>query len=265
MFVTDLLGHLFSIPAIIFDRCIFVSHNQAFYNAYFGWTTVVFFRGITHHIMMFISYDRFLAVWFYKKFNTVTLPHVIKYRLLIMIFVLLSIYITFDCIFSKVICIENCIGHTNETRYLSIPGYKGEINSMFRELSLFVCSFMFSAIPSFGSAYFSVALIYALLMKKNKSSVKKNYSQIITVIVLNISYMCVSTPLLFIYVKYSLNEFSCYADIKTEISLAFLNTMTSIWSSANGLIIVMFNKDYRDEIISVFTSYKPDMNEETTC
>ncbi|CAL4124718.1 unnamed protein product, partial [Meganyctiphanes norvegica] len=78
---TDLIGYLAFIPCIVQPSfCVFESYSLAFYNAHFGLMFVSFTRSLSFFIIIWISYDRCLAVWKPGRYKSVNTPKVLRIR-----------------------------------------------------------------------------------------------------------------------------------------------------------------------------------------
>ncbi|CAL4250529.1 unnamed protein product [Meganyctiphanes norvegica] len=257
-FSIDLFGNILTIPTVAIEGCTYSSYAEAVYYAHFGWSAITTLRILTHYTLMWISYDRFLAVWYpnrYKKINTAI---IVKKRLIIMTILISILYIPFDSM-AEVRCIKGSPEGSGCTVWLSMPVYKVMSNeekyTLFKPIKV-ICALVFSVIPGLLIVFFSVALGYGLV-KKEKSTkmsrtIETNYYRIITVLVLNISCLMISSPLQLLYSNYILGSSHCYMGFGMEAAIALLNSLLSLWSAVNGLVVIYINKDYLNELVHIF-------------
>ena len=73
--VYDLVLSIFYIPIVVTATgCRFRNYTSALYFAHFGWTTACTFHALGTYVIVFLSMDRFVGVWFPTWFKTLQQP-----------------------------------------------------------------------------------------------------------------------------------------------------------------------------------------------
>ncbi|CAL4127376.1 unnamed protein product, partial [Meganyctiphanes norvegica] len=86
MAVLDIMSACAYLP-FVFDNefCLYKNYTQAFYFTRFGFIIVNCIRSSGTYILVFLTYDRFLAIWFPQTFQKVKTKGVLKKRLIILL------------------------------------------------------------------------------------------------------------------------------------------------------------------------------------
>ncbi|CAL4074379.1 unnamed protein product, partial [Meganyctiphanes norvegica] len=99
MSVVELVTATMYLPLFInSESCVFNNYALAFYNTYFGLTSINCNRTIGVYILVFLSYDRFLAVQPSLKFQQVRNSTIARTRLIIMVVFVVLCYIPVICL-----------------------------------------------------------------------------------------------------------------------------------------------------------------------
>ncbi|KAK4290233.1 hypothetical protein Pmani_036854 [Petrolisthes manimaculis] len=160
--VCDLLVCIFYIPVITtITGCVHYSYIDALYFAHFGWTLVGVFQTTGIYTILWLSLDRFMAVWMYDLYPRIQQkPHVIRNRMIITgiccvtIFVLYMIDATVVCV-SKVDQDHECQhGH-----WISISGFQLSYSEQWHRVFRIIFSLCIRWIPSTLLLGFNAGLV----------------------------------------------------------------------------------------------------------
>ncbi|CAL4177489.1 unnamed protein product, partial [Meganyctiphanes norvegica] len=82
--VVELVSTALYFPLFIENEtCVFTSYASAFYSTHIGMTGIAVCKTIGAYVLVFFSYDRFLAVWYNHKFQQVEIGNIVNKRLII--------------------------------------------------------------------------------------------------------------------------------------------------------------------------------------
>ncbi|CAL4146284.1 unnamed protein product [Meganyctiphanes norvegica] len=92
--ITDLLGCVVCIPAAMSaGDCAFHNYAMAVYFAHCCWSLVNLTKTLSFYVIIWMAYDRFLAVWAYTSFKNVEKPGVLRNRILLSTIVCVGVYV----------------------------------------------------------------------------------------------------------------------------------------------------------------------------
>ncbi|CAL4114032.1 unnamed protein product, partial [Meganyctiphanes norvegica] len=98
MAILDLLQSFAYLP-FVFDNefCLYNSYAYAFYFNHFGWKVLDILNTFNTYVLLFLSYDRFLAIWYPVQFQKVRQQGITKRVLFVGPF-LLAPFIPMMCV-----------------------------------------------------------------------------------------------------------------------------------------------------------------------
>jgi len=246
----DMLGFLLRLP-IIFDNeyCGYLKYSMAFYMTYFGWQIINILRAINSYVLVLLSFDRFMAIWFPKSFkNTKGTKRGMKRLIMIASLVFLTDYIPWMTRFLKV----SPIGHQWFMNYMNPGQSKEKWFKVFEHYN----TFLLTAAPSILVIGLNIGIavgffkkkIYTKSHGKRDRAARKRFYQTIAVLALNGSYAVFCFPYM-VTVLYVDRGF-CYrtSSYALETMIYLLESLSSLWSISNMLIFFLFNKEYTNEI-----------------
>ncbi|CAL4174616.1 unnamed protein product [Meganyctiphanes norvegica] len=248
--VVDLTGIAMCIPTTPLKlTCTFQSYSKALYYTYFGWMPITVVRNIGLCTVVWMSYDRFIAIWFPHRFTEMKKPSVIISKQIVT--VILNIVISMPIyISSKIVCIYT----ENEVYWLSEAAYKFNRDDWLKSYTYFYCICI--AVMQFTLLVFSIGLLLGIIKKKiiNQSEENRNMQILQTVILLimNSGYIASTFAYNFILLnKYNPEENQCVATASQESQMAWVNSIALFWSAFDISLYLLFIGDYRNVLKSV--------------
>ncbi|CAL4073492.1 unnamed protein product, partial [Meganyctiphanes norvegica] len=240
---SDFITCLLHIPwtTTYYKSCIFDSYATAFYRAYFGTTLPSFTRSFTLCMVLWISYDRLIAMWSFKKFQHVKTNNVILIRLLGTF-----MYCLFACIPLWVYASVDCVGDSHNLLWMSNGGYVNNIHTNCFLIIRSIRDVLFRVLPNVLLVVFGVGLIVAVAKKiqdikgptMNQSSVK-GFHHTIMVLSINISYILSSLPLIIGGLFFFRRENGeCFGTATSEAWTAFGVLLRSFWHDFGVFFII---------------------------
>ncbi|CAL4157931.1 unnamed protein product, partial [Meganyctiphanes norvegica] len=252
--LVDVISFLIMIPIIKSHLCSPDSYSMAFYKTYLGWTLVSYLRHLSYFSLLWISYDRFLAIWFNQKFKETQNSTVVHRRLVATTLFALVIFLP-GIVIGEVKCAAGLTDGTvyTEAQWLSIPGYKRRIDQLWFKMYRMTIALSMEGIPSLIQLALSIGLIVGLIRKGRniKSAGKRRrksklYVQTAVILCLNATYILVSVPhTILTAISFSGNK--CHASPRKEVWLMSLNVLTTMWYCVNVTSYAML-RDYRREL-----------------
>ncbi|KAK4304564.1 hypothetical protein Pmani_023444 [Petrolisthes manimaculis] len=201
--VCDLLVCIFYIPVITtITGCVHYSYMDALYFAHFGWTLVGVFQTTGIYTILWLSLDRFMAVWMYDLYPRIQQkPHVIRNRMIVTgiccvtIFVLYMIDATVVCV-SKVDQDQEC----QHGYWISISGFQLRYSKQWHRVFRIIFSLCIRWIPSTLLLGFNVGLVVGVakgrLSFPSASHPNAERNLVTITICITFSYIFFSFPIL---------------------------------------------------------------------
>ncbi|CAL4059104.1 unnamed protein product, partial [Meganyctiphanes norvegica] len=256
--LVDMLGCLASAPAVICQRiCYFSNYTVAFYYTHFGWTLVLLFRSYSVITILWMSYDRVLAIWNFQMFQRATKPEAFRRRL--MFTILFGIIATLPCMaggrVEETECTE-CDDDFDDDIDLWISKEAPSIHGQDLWFKVYLLLILIGhSVSLFILLALSVGLVVGLIKKRyeNRPSAKKRrqFHHTITVLIINATYAFFNIPYMLVIIRLQglpEEKVHCTYTIRIERLAAIGTCFLMLWHSANTLIIFIVNKDYRNEV-----------------
>ncbi|CAL4130703.1 unnamed protein product [Meganyctiphanes norvegica] len=212
MAILDLLSSFAYLP-FIFDNelCLYSSYTYAFYFTHFGWMVTHCLRALSNYVLLFLSYDRFLAIWYPDRFKVIKHKGISR-RMFIVGSLLVISYIP-----------VMYIGHVTpqpNNKWLGLAGIKvsnEKWTSFYKPFHFLITC----VLPSIMIVGLSMGLIYGIFKKRILGSEgrkrKRQFFQTLAVLVLNITYVICIIPYLAAVMTYNIEKGKCYGPVKSEI------------------------------------------------
>jgi len=242
LIVLDLLTSLSTIPAThAMGNTLCNSYAVAFYQAHFGMYLVNMFRFSSLYVWIWVSYDRFLAIWFPSRFQCIRNCNGLQNKRLIATGIWIlgwMLPVLYMGEVKRVHGTSNCwVGDADHTVVLSLT------HTILFDLALQYIPYGVLIILSIGLA--SGVIKKRLLNNMGNQNKRSEFMKTLAILILNVLYvMC--------YCLVWIMPVSSFMDIVilwTTQQSAFL-----MWSMINTLIIFVFHKDYHDELMSILSS-----------
>ncbi|CAL4102629.1 unnamed protein product, partial [Meganyctiphanes norvegica] len=265
--IVDLCSLLLSIPAGYAEQaCTFSTYVAAFYHTHLGWNLVFMLRNISFFTIIWMSYDRLLAIWFNKKFMDVQKTRITISRLTVTCFWVMMSYVPI-MYWGEVLNISDLLAPAARSRrdiWVGHPGYNFKPDTvLYRVYEVYFAIFL-QILPAVVLLGLSVGLIIGLikthkpLEKKNLNAhmikrKKRQYFSTVALLLINLTYVLCSVPYLILMIDHVTPPSECYGTAEKEIWIGSMNSLMVVWSAFNVTFFIFLNKDYMKEAKSVVT------------
>ncbi|CAL4166360.1 unnamed protein product, partial [Meganyctiphanes norvegica] len=242
----DLLSFVFHIPRI-FSHCPISNYYFAVYMTKVNWVFILFLRTISIYLLVFISYDRFLAIWINEKFQDIRDNDPFKKRMII-IFTWCFISIIPTVSMGQIRRQKD----SEEDKWMSIPALKVKPDNIWGEIYGVYSGTFFVGLPVVLIIGLTAGLVLGIFLNKfsdfNEERRRTQLKKVSSVLALNTSFGLLFTPYSALLLHYNTPIDVCYRSFKYESLLFGLYCLVLLWSIFNGIIFVLLNKEYRDEL-----------------
>ncbi|CAL4247920.1 unnamed protein product, partial [Meganyctiphanes norvegica] len=241
LIILDLLTAVSTIPAsFAMGNTLCNSYAMAFYQAHFGMYLVNLFRFSCLYVWIWVSFDRFMAIWFLERFQSIRNNKGLQDRRLLItgIWILAWMLPVLSLGEVKRVGTKNCwVGDADHTVVLSTE------HTLLFDLALQYIPYGVLILLSIGLA--AGVVKKRLLNNMGCQSKRSEFYKTLAILILNLLYVLC-------YCLVWMMPVSSFMDIVilwTTQQSAFL-----VWSMINTLIIFFFHKDYHDELMSILPS-----------
>ncbi|CAL4065139.1 unnamed protein product [Meganyctiphanes norvegica] len=250
----DLLGFISRLPMVFDDEyCGYYHYSMAFYMTHFGWIIVNFLRAVSSYVLVFLSLDRFIGIWFPDRFRGTKGTNVWKTRLILTaIWVFLTTYIPWTCLLT----VRGPDHHW--FIYYSIPYY--QTKSIWFRIFKHYSTIALAGFPSICIIGLNIGIAVGFFKKKiyimdgigsTDRVARKKFYHTIAVLTLNSSFVVCCVPYM-VKILYIERGF-CYSksSYAKETEVYLLESLSSLWSILNMVIFFLLNKDYQNELKNI--------------
>ena len=245
---------LLEIPiALTSNGCTISSLISAIYQAYFGWTIIDFFDTFSIYAMLFLSYDRFLAVWFPHYFKFKDKVKEFKWRAILTVIFnvifLLFFFINVQC--SKDLTIIQC--HYSNSSVI-LDAHRANADQTWHKAYLVCHEVLDRWIPKILMGGFNVSLIVAITRGRlrnpassNSGSRPNEFQLTITLICLICTFFLCTIPIsVWIIVFNKPSKHKCYC--KHELLRAIGNILHLFEKSLTIIFLTLLNSGFKQEL-----------------
>ncbi|XP_068251094.1 FMRFamide peptide receptor frpr-18-like [Palaemon carinicauda] len=264
-----------SIPTIkSLNGCNLRSHAYALYFVHVFFTIFYIIQTISLYLILWIAYDRFLAIWNFSRFNEIQKPSVIRMRLTctIIICVLLHLEHLFNV---KVTCsnVPNCKpgNSTCETiaRLMIAENTCKDgiwiINDglhyitekpIWRQIYWALYGLLVSAIPIILVVLLNLGIVVAIIIQRVRSvsstarTQRRDLSRIYIILAISLTFICCTAPTLIHATFYANNIDNCHGPYSEEIFRAVAHLLLLV-EHITHFIILIFNEVFWQELKKV--------------
>ncbi|XP_050716042.1 formyl peptide receptor-related sequence 6-like isoform X2 [Eriocheir sinensis] len=240
--------------------CVFESYASAWYYAHFGWSITRTFHALGNYIIIFMSLDRFVAVWFPVWFMTMTQPLFdITNRLVfatVLCFILHVPYMVDAAVVEKVNFCNNCTEAVNEDNctsvtsvtYISIDGFQKSFNQTWHEVFRYSYNQLFCWLPCALLIVLNFGLVLAVVTKRVK--VPREKMLVATAIVMTASYVVMTMPITIFLAGYAAANDNRCTESSPKETLRHIGNITQILEHVlHGVYLLLINPSFRQELI----------------
>ncbi|CAL4091380.1 unnamed protein product [Meganyctiphanes norvegica] len=252
----DLVGGLTWIPPIILiTTCPFTNFSAAYLYNCLGWPTVTLIRKISLYLLIWMTYDRFLAIWFPSHFKIKVNNSRIVYVKCAFSFTLAFLYFLVRVISCKV----ECVNVNDNISFDTCPSYERISIEWYNDIRFYFLEII--TIPvDILLILLSVGLVTGLFLKMGTSGSKnsrksRQFYQTVALLVINISHVLCNLPFRIMYKFFHAKEDKhCHSTVQMELFIAVGNCLPLVWSGLNIAVFFLLNKDYKEEMKECLSS-----------
>ncbi|CAL4124719.1 unnamed protein product, partial [Meganyctiphanes norvegica] len=250
MAVMDLLSCLFVIPvSLTISGCVFTSRHIAYYYAYLGWAVPEILQIISFCVIVFLSYDRCLAIYLPAHFKEIQNHKVFRNRIIGI--VTFSIFLHLP-----VIALGN-VEELDDGKFIVTDGYRSMFDNPFFKIYSAFKEVLDYVGPSIIQMMFHIALVVAMVKTKfiheDEELERKKFVLNVTIISMGLFYLVTSMPVCiynFYYAKP--NNDCCHGEYGVEVFRGIANCFKLSQNVFNIIFIVILNKTFKKEFLTLF-------------
>ncbi|XP_068223199.1 probable G-protein coupled receptor B0563.6 isoform X2 [Palaemon carinicauda] len=253
--VADLLVCVMSIPiAISSNGCFIDSYSTAIYYGYFGWSVLEILQPLSFYTLLFLAFDRFLAVWNVQYFRNHKKDKILMYRMAILLTIDILLHIFFF-INVKISCLdENENPPCKPHQYVIQDAVRLNSTEIWHPVFFHFHEFLVRWLPGFSLIVFNIGLIIAIGRGKlnnsdvsNSDSKKMELSLTLTLIAMIFSTIIFIFPQAVYMTQFGeLHPGKCYGDY--ELFRATTNVLQLLEHITLIVFLTMLNPNFRKEL-----------------
>ncbi|XP_063588768.1 uncharacterized protein LOC134765902 [Penaeus indicus] len=237
--------------AVTLNGCELYSHDFALYFAHFFFTLFYIVQTFSMYIILWISYDRFLAVWDFKRFHEIQKPGVLRVRLVGTLLVCVLIHMKH--LFEVEI---NCV--TEENQVVEAPGPCSDgvwvVNDslhfldgkvLWRQLVWVLRGLLVLVIPIVLVVVLNGGIVVALVCRRVRNTAAtartrgRDLSRIYTILAIAATFIACTVPSLVHATFYAKNIVRCHGPYGEEVLRAVANFLL-LFEHVTHFIILSF-------------------------
>ncbi|CAL4071855.1 unnamed protein product, partial [Meganyctiphanes norvegica] len=232
------------------ENCTYSNHTIALYHAYFGQSLPYYFRHISTFLLVSLALDRFLAIWFNQIFQIIRRHTTFR-------FAILWVWISISVI--PHILIGHISPHMNN-QWLVLPGSRNTKHPWLKAYKMYA-TIAFGVLPCMALISLSIGMIIGIIKKMmaksspRNTSANRQLSLTIGVLVFNVFYVVSTSFEALLAIRYKIGEGGCYGTTQAEWLKLVANCISMIWTVFNLFVFFAINRDYREELKLVLSSF----------
>ncbi|CAL4064294.1 unnamed protein product, partial [Meganyctiphanes norvegica] len=256
MSLLDLLGFIMRLPIAFDDEyCGYSQYSMAFYMTHFGWLIINMLRGINSYVLVFLSLDRFIGIWWPDTFRNMKDSKIGTILLILTsVLVFFTTYIPWTTRFLKV--------SPDEQQWFMNWKNPDQPKSMAFRFFRHYSTLIITVLPSILIAGLNIGIVIGFFKKNiygkesigsSKQTAKtQRFYHTIAVLLLNASYAICCFP--YAVVSIYIETGTCYSkSTYGEVTMLYLlESLSSLWSILNMLIFFLLTKEYISELKKMF-------------
>lgn len=269
----DLVIFVVSVATVVtLNGCELFSYAFALYFAHFFFTLFYIVQTFSMYVILWISYDRFLAVWDFKRFHEIQKPGVLRVRLVGTLLVCVLIHMKH--LFEVEI---NCVDEANQV--VAAPGPCGGggdgdgvwvINdglhflyrkALWRQVFWVVRGLLVLVIPIVLVVVFNGGIVVALVCRRASSTAAsvrtrgRDLSRIYTILAIAATFIACTVPSLVHATFYAENIVRCHGPYGEEVLRAVANLLLLV-EHVTHFVILSFCELFWAELRRVLRSVR---------
>ena len=232
------------------EFCTYKSFIFAFYQSYFVQPGAYYFRHISIYLLVNLSLDRFLAIWFHRSFEFIK-------RFSIKRFVIFWIWISISIV--PHILLGN-ISQLKSQEWLATRGYRNLNHPWLKTYKAYVI-ISFVVLPSILLIFLSIGMIIGIKKKVLNSKIRRNSivesknrhkTNTFAVLASNAFYVGCIIPFTLLIGIYKVEEGGCYSNITQEKTKTVAFCFLMLWVIFNPMVFFIIHREYRKQLKAVF-------------
>ncbi|CAL4065206.1 unnamed protein product, partial [Meganyctiphanes norvegica] len=240
----------------IVDICFSMSylpnsdHTFAMIHAYFSQSLPFYFRHISTFLLVNLSLDRFLAIWFNQIFQIIRSHTTFR-------FVIFWVWITLSSI------PHILLGHISQqmnNQWLALPGTRNTKHPWLKTYKIYA-ALTLGVLPSIALISLSIGMVIGIIKKIKANSSPRNTSGnrqldlTIGVLSFNVLYVVSNSVEALLVVRYKIGEGGCYGTKHAEWLEIVGNCISMSCAVFNLVVFFAINTNYREEFKLVLSSF----------
>lgn len=253
--VSDLLVCVFHIPVITsITGCTFSSYTEAFYFTHFGWTLVGISQALGTYTIVWLSFDRFVAIWFYDLYPRIQQKPMMRSRLLVtaLLCVLFHLVLITD---GRVYCSVQDDALCTTGKWVSVTGYENHFNMAWHKVYLAVFGMFIRWIPCCLLLLFNLGLVIGVVRGRITFPGTQEFGKggertlIATTIAITATYILFTFPITVFIIGYNTHlEDRCSGGYAREILRAVGNVFQLLEHIVHILFFIGLYHGFRREL-----------------
>ncbi|XP_042866287.1 uncharacterized protein LOC122249460 [Penaeus japonicus] len=267
----DLLIFVVSVAtAVTLNGCDLPSRDFALYFAHFFFTLFYIVQTFSMYIILWISYDRFLAVWDFKRFHEIQKPGVLRCRLVVTLLVCVLIHLKH--LFEVEV---TCVDEANQVVATAEPCDDGTwiINdglhflyrkALWRQVFWVLRGLLVLVIPVVLVVVFNGGIVAALVCRRASNTAAtartrdRDLSRIYTILAIAATFIVCTVPSLVHATFYAENIVRCHGPYAEEVLRAVANLLL-LFEHVTHFVILSFCELFWAELKRVLRAIRSDL------
>ncbi|KAG7156107.1 cysteinyl leukotriene receptor 2-like [Homarus americanus] len=258
--VSDLLVCLFYIPvSTTITGCTFSSYAEAFYFSHFGWTLVGIAQAIGTYTILWLSLDRFIAVWWYSLYPSIQKkPNVLRNRMVVTVFLCIITHLAY--MFTSTVYYCSNADETDdlctEGTLIVKTGYQNHFDETWHKIYRSLFGLFIRWVPCCLLLLFNVGLVIGVMRGRvnfpatgHGTGRSGERTLVITMIAITASYILLTLPItvyIMAYATYVVNR--CSEEYPKEVLRAVGNCLQLFEHVIHIVFLVGLNNGFRKEL-----------------
>lgn len=266
--------------------CIFENYCSTWFYAHFGWNIILAFNALSTYIVIFISLDRFVAVWFPMWFETITQPPFDITNRLVFATVLsfgLNVPYMVDATVSEKESFCNCSESIYENNcssitYIPKDGFQNNFNQTWHKVFRYNYNVLMFWLPSVMLSVLNFSLVLAVIsgrvklprakaaeveadMHRSFNTNKQETVLVATSLAMTASYVVMTIPIaIFLSCYAEFNDNRCTESTPKETLRHIGNIFQILEHILHSVYLFLINPSFRQGLISLFQCKKENHN-----
>ncbi|XP_063884829.1 uncharacterized protein LOC135113518 [Scylla paramamosain] len=247
--------------------------------AHFSFTLFYMFQTFCHYIIVWVCYNRFLALWCFSRFQQTQKPQVIRLRIIFtgVLCVLVNLRHLLDV---QVVCmgtageVEAAANHTEDCEggaWVILDSlHQSEMTEVWQMAVWIVRGILVIVMPVFLVLVFNTSIIIGLVRRRlhNAASTSRTrdqaYSSIYISLAISFTSITTAMPTVVHALFFATNIKHCHGPFSEEVFRAIANLLL-LGEHLTHILFLAINQTFRDELKMLFHATKRSISKSITC